>query len=66
VYRKIEGGGGGNMYLRNISYARERREILAGFGWENLNKRDRSEDLRHRWVNIKMGLKEMWVQIGLI
>jgi len=45
---------------------RERREILAGFGWENLNGRDSSEDLRHRWDNIKMGLKEMWVRIGLI
>jgi len=53
--------GGKNMYLRNISYARERREILAGFGWKNLGKkRHRSEDLRHRWDNTKMGVKEMW------
>jgi hypothetical protein len=47
------------MYLMNIYCARERREILAGFGWKNLNTRDRSEDLRHIWGNIKMGLKEM-------
>ena len=59
--------GGEKCVLKEyILRERERREILAGFGWENLNGRDSSEDLRHRWDNIKMGLKEMWVRIGLI
>jgi hypothetical protein len=47
------------MNVRIISCAWERREILAGFGCEKMNKRDRSKDLRHRWDNTKMGLKEM-------
>jgi hypothetical protein len=56
-----------NMYLRNISYARDRLKILAGFGKENLHKRDRSENLRHRWDNIKWVLKKCdRVSIGLI
>jgi hypothetical protein len=35
------------MYLRNISYPRERREIHAGCRCENLNKTGCSEYLRH-------------------